>query len=65
VRNDKYQECGDSEWQNEYKCSGNWVQRKYIERGAPTLNVTKRKCGKSFSIVPIIARMENVFCPQR
>jgi len=32
-RNDKAQECGDSDWANEYRCSGNWVQRKWVERG--------------------------------
>jgi hypothetical protein len=32
-RNDKAQECGDSGWADEYRCSGNWVQRKWIEKG--------------------------------
>jgi len=27
------EDCGDSGWTNEYRCSGNWVQRKYINRG--------------------------------
>jgi hypothetical protein len=35
-RNDKAEECGDSEWTNEYRCNPNdihWIQRKYINRG--------------------------------
>lgn len=32
-RKEKYQECGDSGWTNEYQCSGNIVQRKYATRG--------------------------------
>ena len=32
-RKDKYQECGTSGWTDEYRCAGNWVQRKYINRG--------------------------------
>ena len=32
-RKDKAQECGDSGWSNEYRCFGNWVQRKYLNRG--------------------------------
>ena len=27
------QDCGTSDWTSEYRCSGNWVQRKYINRG--------------------------------
>jgi len=27
------QDCGTSNWTSEYRCSGNWVQRKYINRG--------------------------------
>jgi hypothetical protein len=48
VRNDKYQECGDSEWQNEYKCSGNWVQRKYIERGCSNAQCYEKEVWKEF-----------------
>jgi len=32
-REEKAEECGESSWTNDYRCSGNWVQRKYIERG--------------------------------
>jgi len=31
--NEIYEECGDSGWTDEYRCSGNWVQRKWVERG--------------------------------
>ncbi len=27
------QDCGTSGWTDDYRCSGNWVQRKYINRG--------------------------------
>jgi hypothetical protein len=33
VRTNKAIECGTSDWANEYMCSLQWVQRKYIERG--------------------------------
>jgi len=32
-REEKAEECGESSWTNDYRCSGNWVQRKYVERG--------------------------------
>jgi len=32
-KQEKAQECGDSGWTNEYRCSDKWVQRKWIEKG--------------------------------
>lgn len=29
----KYEECGNSSWTNDYRCSGSWRQRRYVSRG--------------------------------
>ena len=33
VKENKYQECGTTEWGTNYKCSGNWIQKDKIVRG--------------------------------
>jgi hypothetical protein len=42
-RNDKAQECGDSGWANEYRCSVNWVQRKWVNRGCESAACFERE----------------------
>lgn len=50
---DLYEDCGESEWTNEYKCSGNILQRKWIEKGcqnAQCFSIEKWKDYKDCSL---------------